>query len=245
VKRVLLLKAGEVSDAVRAAVGDRDSWFLPALEGLPVHLTVLPVYAGAPPAVRVRDFDAVWTTGASASVTEGAPWMARMADLLLEASAKGVPVLGVCFGHQLLARAFGGAVERSPHGREIGTVEVELTEEGRADPLFAGMAGRVAVQTTHEDVVPALPPGARALAGNGHTALQAVAFNGHVRGVQWHPEVEAPVMRVLLEARAEGLEAEALARGEPPGLRVPRLLEALRPTPSGRQLLRNFLRHWT
>jgi GMP synthase (glutamine-hydrolysing) len=136
-------------------------------------------------------------------------------------------------------------VARSPLGREIGTVQVELTPAGQADPLFKGLPPRIAVQATHEDFVPEPPPGAAVLAGNAHTATQALAFRPCARGVQFHPEVQPDAMRALIQARAEKLEAEATAQGLAPGERVPRLLAGIAPTPSGRQILVNFLEHFT
>lgn len=171
--------------------------------------------------------------------------MERAAELMVGAEAHGIPVLGVCFGHQLLAHAYGGRVVRNPHGREIGTVEVQLTASGQADELFHGLPERIAVQATHEDIVPEPPAGAMVLAGNSNTAVQALAFRPHTRGVQFHPEVQPDAMRALIQARAERLKTEATARGQPPGERVPRLLAGLAPTPAGRRILVNFLERFT
>jgi GMP synthase (glutamine-hydrolysing) len=243
-KNVLLLKTGETTLSARLRVGDYDAWFKQAVAGTHWQLQVVRPYLGEPLPARVKDYAAVWTTGSPASVTELAPWMQTCADYLREAAQRGVPVLGVCFGHQLLAHAYGGRVARSPRGREIGTVDITLTPEGRKDPLFAGMPERVGFQATHGDMVEGLPPGITVLAGNTHTAVQAMAVGSHVRGVQFHPEVEPDAMRAMIEARAEGLEEEARAQGVPPGERVRGLLAGIRPLPYGRQLLLNFLRHW-
>ncbi|XXF76481.1 glutamine amidotransferase [Myxococcaceae bacterium GXIMD 01537] len=240
-RNVLLLKAGETSAAVRLAVGDYDGWFLRTVGLAGYHFDVVPLHLGAKPPDAPSAYDAVLVTGSPLSVTRPEPWMERAACYLLDAAGRGVPVLGVCFGHQLLALAHGGRVGRGTRGREIGTVEVDLSPEGRADPLFAGLPPRFAVQATHEDLVEALPPGARLLAGNAHTEAQALAFQPHVRGVQFHPEAAPDAMRSMIQARAEGLEAEAAAWGLPRGERTTRLLAGLTPTPAGRRILVNFL----
>jgi len=244
-KNVLLLKAGEAAASVRLSVGDYDRWFLQTVGLSGYRFDIIPVHQGAKPPEDMAGYDAVMMTGSPASVTQLEPWMKHAAEFMVDAAERNLPVLGVCFGHQLLAHAYGGRVVRSPRGREIGTVEVELTAEGRADPLFRGLPSRLAVQTTHEDMVLEPPPGTVVLAGNGHTAIQALAFRPSSRGVQFHPEVQPDAMRVLIQARAEKLEAEATARGQAPGERVPRLLAGLAPTPSGRQILVNFLEHFT
>ncbi len=244
-KNVLLLKAGEAAASVRLSVGDYDRWFLQTLGLSGYRFEVALAHQGAKLPERVTDYDAVMMTGSPLSVTRLEPWMQRAADFMVEAAEQGIPVLGVCFGHQLLAHAYGGRVERSALGREIGTVEVELTEAGQADPLFRGLPRRFAVQATHEDMVPEPPPGTVVLAGNAHTAVQALAFRPCARGVQFHPEVQPDAMRVLIQARAERLEAEATARGQPAGERVPRLLAGIGPTPHGRQILVNFLEQFS
>lgn len=244
-KNVLLLKAGEAAASVRLSVGDYDRWFLQTLGLSGYRFDVVPAFQGAKLPEDAAGYDAVMMTGSPSSVTSLEPWMERAARLMVEAADKGVPVLGVCFGHQLLAYAYGGRVVRSPLGREIGTVQVDLTEQGRADPLFRGLPERFTVQATHEDIVPEPPEGTAVLAGNAHSAVQALAFRPCARGVQFHPEVQPDAMRALIEARAERLEAEATTRGQPPGERVPKLLAGIAPTPSGRQILVNFLEHFT
>jgi GMP synthase (glutamine-hydrolysing) len=150
-------------------------------------------------------------------------------------------VLGVCFGHQLLASVLGATVRRNPLGREIGTVRCALSAAGRQDPLFDGVPDRFEVQATHEDSV-FDPPGAlELLAGNAHSAVQAFRAGRNLRGVQFHPEIDPAVMRALVEARAATLAGEAGARGADPAERVRALLAGIRPTPAGARILRNFV----
>jgi len=132
----------------------------------------------------------------------------------LRAGARGIPVLGVCFGHQLLARAAGGDVVENPRGREIGTVRVQLTEPGRKDVLFAWASGaEIEVQATHVDAVDPLPPGATVLASNENTAGQAYRLSETIAAVQFHPELWGAAMRDLILSRRERLAAEGLDPG--------------------------------
>ncbi|HME92306.1 MAG TPA: GMP synthase, partial [Myxococcaceae bacterium] len=109
---------------------------------------------------------------------------------------------------------------------------------------FANLPDRIWLQATHEDVVEKAPSWATVLASNANTQIQAMAIGNHVRGVQFHPELEANAMAAVIRARALKLEAEAEARGEP-GERVRSLLAGIRPTPAGRAVLQNFLKHFT
>jgi GMP synthase (glutamine-hydrolysing) len=244
-KNVLLLKAGEAAPSVRLTVGDYESWFVESLAPGGCRFDILHVHQGARLPTSAEGYDAVMMTGSPLSVTQPEPWMEQSAEFMMNAAEHGVPVLGVCFGHQLLAYAHGARVVRNHQGREIGTVEVHLSEAGREDPLFDGVPERFAIQATHEDIVEHPPEGATVLAGNANTAVQALAFGPRIRGVQFHPEVQPEAMRALILARAEKLEVEATARGHGPGERVPRLLAGIAPSPAGRRILRNFVEQFT
>jgi GMP synthase (glutamine-hydrolysing) len=174
--------------------------------------------------------DAIVVTGSPLSVTDRAPWMAAAGAWLLEQAERGVPVLGVCFGHQLLAETAGGAVGRSPLGREIGTVRCALTAAGRDDPLFEGVPSSFDAQATHEDEVRRLPPGAELLATNAWSRVQAFRLGARVRAVQFHPEMDAASMSAAVSARAGTLPEEARVR------------EGIRASPFAARILRNFVR---
>ena len=252
---LLVVKCGEVLAPVRRVHGDYDRWFAGALvPGLPLpreaglgrglgpraRLHVVAVHLGA----RLPDprrFDAVIATGSPRSVLESAPWMSRASDALLEAAARGVPVLAVCFGHQLVAAALGAPVRRSPRGRELGTISCTLTQAGLADPLFAGVPRTFEVQATHEDEVAIVPAGAEVLAGNAHSAIQAFRVGRRLHAVQFHPELSAAAVAALVRARAPALAAEARARGEDPAMRLASLLAGIRGAQWGARVLGNFL----
>ncbi|MFP2961799.1 glutamine amidotransferase [Myxococcus sp. 1LA] len=245
VKNVLLLKAGDAAQSVRVSVGDYDRWFLQTIGLSGYRFDIVPVHQGAPLPTRADRYDAVMMTGSPLSVTALAPWMERAADFMVEAGERGTPVLGVCFGQQLLAHTYGGRVSRNPQGRETGSIEVTLTEAGREDPLFDGVPERFTAQATHEDIVSHVPEGARVLAGNANTAAQALAFRPKVRGVQFHPEAGVDAIRAVIEARRDGLEQAAVARGAAPGEHVRQLLAGLTPSPAGRRILLNFLERFS
>jgi GMP synthase (glutamine-hydrolysing) len=160
------------------------------------------------------------------------PWSERTAAWLREAVAAGTPVLGICYGHQLLAHALGGRVGRNPRGREIGTIELRLAPAAREDPLLGPLPETCRAQATHLESVLALPPGARALAASAGDPTQAFAVGTAAWGVQFHPEFDADVMRSYLEERRALLEGE--------GLDAAGLLERVRETPHAAGLLRRF-----
>ena len=190
--------------------GDYPAWFERALG---IAMPVVRAHQGeklGPVLDRVRPRGVI-VTGSPLSVIDEAPWMLELGDELLRLGARGTPVLGVCFGHQLLAHVAGGRVVVNPRGREIGTVRVQLTAAGQRDPLFAwAEADSIEVQATHCDAVDPLPPGATVLASNENCVAQAFRLSETVAGVQFHPELWAEAMRDLIFSREEKLEEEGL-----------------------------------
>ncbi len=185
----------------------------------------------AAPLPGPRDADAFVITGSSSSVTERAPWMLRAEDLVRSIVAARVPLLGICFGHQMIAQALGGDVQKNPRGREIGTVRLERLAD---DPLFAGLPRVFDVNATHVDAVARLPAGAQVLARTALDSVAAFRVGDRVRAVQFHPEFDADVMRGYLRARAHIVRGEG---GDPEAL-LARVHEGTR----GPDVIRNFVR---
>jgi GMP synthase (glutamine-hydrolysing) len=229
-RRVLILQAGSADPEVRARRGDYPEWFARHLAPRVEVRVVRPYQERIPP---LAPFHGVLMTGSPDSVTAPEPWMDDAAAYML-AAARTRPVLGVCFGHQLLARALGGRVERNPRGREAGTVEVHLTEAGTRDPLFAGTPRTLLVQETHADHVVELPSEAALLAGNDFSPVQAFGVGEGIRCVQFHPEMDAERARLVGETRRQIFDAEA------PGGSVA-VLASIRVTPEADRCLLNWL----
>ncbi|MGA8256240.1 MAG: type 1 glutamine amidotransferase [Nocardioides sp.] len=120
-------------------------------------------------------------------------WLAPTRDLLREGAESGVPTLGVCLGHQLLALACGGRVERNPRGRQLGVLDVGWTEAAGGDPLVAELATERRCLHWNQDVVTALPDQAVQLATAPDGEVQAARFGVRAWGIQPHPEADAAV----------------------------------------------------
>jgi GMP synthase (glutamine-hydrolysing) len=203
-----VLRPGSTFPGMIDRFGDYDAWFARALEPAGVRITVHDVVVSPPP-----DHDSAggWMiTGSRSSLTAPEPWAEPLMGWIREATAREVPLLGVCYGHQAVCAALGGRVVRHPEGWEIGTVSVELTAAGRDDPLFAGFPERFLVQTTHEDHVTELPAGAVLLAGNVHSPVQAAAIGPRTRTVQFHPEVTTPIAADFVARRRDQLARDTV-----------------------------------
>jgi GMP synthase (glutamine-hydrolysing) len=138
---------------------------------------------------HLQGYDALLVLGGPqhAAAEERYPYLVQEKLLIRQAVAEDIPYLGICLGGQLLAHALGAAVHPH-HTIELGFYQVELTEEGRQDPLFRGLPGYQQVVHWHEDVFE-LPPGARLLATAPGTPHQAFRYGRRAYGLQYHIEL--------------------------------------------------------
>ncbi|QZY30359.1 type 1 glutamine amidotransferase [Nocardioides coralli] len=120
-------------------------------------------------------------------------WLAPLKQLVRDAIAREVPLLGICLGHQLIASALGGAVAPNPPGQQVGLFDVGWLPAAEDDELVAGYGAVRGVQWNH-DIVTRLPEGAVALAETAQGELQVARFGRRAWGIQLHPEVDEPVV---------------------------------------------------
>lgn len=145
--------------------------------------------------------DGVILGGSEASAWEDTPMNDHLLDLIAICRHGEIPLLGICYGAQLLGRALGGHVARHPDGIELGAPAIRLTAKGRDHFLFRGAdSGCVWSVETHRDAVLTLPPECNLLASTEHTPVQAFCFRGLLCGVQFHPEMGGRDLRNLWAA---------------------------------------------
>ena len=171
-------------------------------------------------------FDAILALGGPqhANAHDKYPYLAREKEFLRHVVEQDIPFLGICLGGQLLAGAMDAPVTRH-HMTEIGFYEVQLTDEGKNDPLFQGLPGYQQVIHWHEDIFD-LPDGAVRLATGESTVNQAFRIGQRAYGLQYHIEVTADmfntwfrlhdnqngVVKVLGPDGPEALERDWLTR---------------------------------
>ena len=156
------------------------------------------VFDNPPP--RPDACDAWVITGSSAGVYEGASWIAAVEQFLRAAKGR-VPLIGICFGHQIMAQAFGGLVEKSARGWCAGLHTYRVTHvEPWMDP-----AETIAVAASHQDQVVAPPPNARLIAASAFTPFAGFAYTDQPAiSFQCHPEFEPAYAGALYETRRGG-----------------------------------------
>ena len=167
---------------------------------------------------RVDAEDAYVITGSSAGVYDDLPWIEPLKDFLVAAQGRGLKLVGVCFGHQIMAEAFGGKVIKSPKGWGVGLATYDVHEH---EPWMDD-ATAIAVPVSHQDQVVELPPAARVIAGSDFTPCGALAYTDQPAiSFQQHPEFAPEYARTLIEARRGTRYDDAQADAAIESLRQP------------------------
>lgn len=231
--KLTVLKTGSTLPGLLNRRGDFEDWIRQPLLQTGADVRVVDAQAGEP-LPPPRRLDGVVVTGSPSMVSRREPWSEAAAEWLASLVVRGtpIPVLGICFGHQLLAHALGGEVGRNPAGREIGTVDVERLPAAADDPLFGALPNTFPAHVTHEESVLVLPADAVHLARSAGDRHQAFRWGPCAWGLQFHPEFNRAVMCDYLAGRRQLLRTE--------GLDPLALFRTSRETPQSHGLLTRF-----
>ena len=211
--KLTLIETGLVPEPIRQDFPDYPEMFRRLLSAADPDMefgTVSVIKGEALP--DAASLEGILITGSPAGVYDDEPWIAPLMQFIRDAAAAGVPQIGICFGHQILAEALGGKVEKSPKGWGIG----RHTYDMKACPEW--MEGdcpvTISVPVSHQDQVVALPPGARVLARSDFTPFAAIDY-GKTPAIsfQCHPEFDADYSAALYTIRKGRPLAEAAVEG--------------------------------
>ena len=201
-----ILQADQVDPELRARFGDYPAMFIdtlghgmdpmPTFEFFDVRRERYPR--------RIDDCDGYLITGSRASVYDDEPWIARLIGFVGELHNAGASTVGICFGHQLVAAALGGAVGRAPAGWGVG-VHSWMVE--RHEPWMRPALHEFRLLASHRDQVETLPPGARLLASSAFCSHAAFAVGDHILALQGHPEFTKAYAGFLMQSRRAALGA--------------------------------------
>ncbi|KAF1029547.1 MAG: Gamma-glutamyl-L-1-hydroxyisopropylamide hydrolase [Burkholderia plantarii] len=229
---LLLIQVGTPPDDIRATFGDLPDWFSRVLDLPRERIEAVRVFEGEtlppPDAGRVAVI-----TGSWAMVTDRLPWSEAAAQWIREAMAIGMPLFGVCYGHQLMAHALGGRVDYHPRGPEVGCLAIDLAPAAAGDPLLKSWPATFKAHLTHEQTIVTPPPGAQVLAASARDAHQIVRYGPNAISTQFHPEFTTGISAACIRRR----DATLRQNGQDPEA----MLAALDTTSAAARLLREFV----
>jgi GMP synthase (glutamine-hydrolysing) len=229
----LLLQTRNSDDAMRRQEVD---CFARALECDASDIDVVDLLSRGPSQAELDRADTVLLGGSGhySATSEGA-WLDRAFDVLRDVHRQSKPTFASCWGFQAMSRAMGGRCIHDPAHAELGTIELRLTEAGRADPLFGTLPAKFCGQAGHEDHVTDLPADAVLLASSDRVRNQAFHFAGKpIYCTQFHPELDRAAITERVRAYPQYVERIAAVPHD-------QFLQTCRETPEANHLLRRFV----
>ncbi|MDT1064497.1 type 1 glutamine amidotransferase [Paracoccus sp. CPCC 101403] len=195
--RIGILKCGQSPELLRGELGDYDTMFEQLLDGRGFEFTSYHVENMQFPA-SVHDADGWLLTGSRHGAYEDHPFIRPLEAFIRDAYAAHVPMVGICFGHQIIAQALGGKVEKFGGGWSVGAQDYDFGGEP------------VTLNAWHQDQVVTRPEGAQVAATNGFCENAALIYDDRAFTVQAHPEFPDAFIQGLIETRAKGVVPEPL-----------------------------------
>jgi GMP synthase (glutamine-hydrolysing) len=207
IKKLLIIKTGTTFPTIRKRYGDFEDHILRQLEFPKEDVVVAPVYSDKI-LPNLQDVSAIIITGSHSMVTDQDDWSIALASWLRGIRNLAIPILGICYGHQLLAHAFGGSVAYHPRGEEVGSVSINLTAAGKQDSLLGILPETFLGYVSHAQTVVTLPQGAKTLAKNNFESHHSFVIQDQIWGVQFHPEFNQGITSSYIELKGEKLVKE-------------------------------------
>ncbi|MBO9450006.1 type 1 glutamine amidotransferase [Tropicibacter sp. R16_0] len=197
--KIGILITGHAPDALIGKTGDYDKIFARLLSGHG-HDFDFAAYAVVDNEFpnSAEDCDGWLLTGSKHGAYEDHDWIPPLEQLIRDIHARGLPMIGVCFGHQIIAQALGGKVEKFSGGWAIGPTEYDYGDR------------RMTMNAWHQDQVTELPDGATVLAGNDFCKNAVLAYGDTIWTVQPHPEFDNEFVDGLIKARGRGLVPDTI-----------------------------------
>jgi GMP synthase-like glutamine amidotransferase len=173
------------------------------------HFEVVPVKDGVLPS-SAKAFDGYVITGSPASVNDDRlPWVGPLMDFIRAVDAARQPLIGLCFGHQAVARALGGQVVRNAAGWGLGTAATHWQGDR---PWMEPVRSLTTLMAAHNEQVSRMPEGAECLGGSDFCPIGSMQIGQHIWTTQYHPEMPLVFMQALLGYLADKLDAATLER---------------------------------
>ncbi|WP_251977722.1 type 1 glutamine amidotransferase [Salinicola avicenniae] len=212
--RVGILQCDDVAEPLREAHGNYPQQFARLLTGIEPALTFRVwrcLDDDMPTAADVEAIDGWLITGSKYGVNDGDAWIDHLCEFVRDLWEAKRPLIGVCFGHQLIARALGGEVERSPRGWGVG---VSFNQIADREPWMQPWQPGLDLLVSHQDQVRTLPPRSRVLAASDFCPFYLIQVGECFLGVQGHPEFTKAYAADLIRLRGEAMPAQRVREGE-------------------------------
>ena len=205
--RIGILQTGDTPEELKGQFGEYGDMFVRLLgdHGHPFEFTLYPVVHNSFPD-DPEECDGWLITGSRFSAYEDQPWIHTLKALICDIAKTDKPLIGICFGHQVIAEALGGKVEKSYKGWGLGLDTYSLSDDRPVNTTQ-----ELTLNVFHQDQVVELPPDTRVFASSDFCQYAGLIIGDKILTIQAHPEFENEYNRQLLEARRASVVPEELA----------------------------------
>jgi len=195
--KIIILSAGPGLPEIVNEYGHSSEWIPRILSKYSIDFQIKKAYENdfGP----IDEIDGWIITGSKFSVYDDIQWIKNLQVHLIDVFSTNKPVLGICFGHQLIAKALGGEVKKNNLGWELGSFQIDLSRKGKESDLFRGINDQDYFYESHQDIVSKMPEDSTLLASN-FKGNQSFQYK-NIYGVQFHPEFSFEITKKLIDVR--------------------------------------------
>ena len=210
--KIGILQCDDVADELQAEFGNYPAMFEAMLGEAAPHFKFVTyrVVSGEFPD-SVHDCDGYITTGSRYGVNDESPWVDELEKFVADLDRAKKKFVGICFGHQMLAKALGGKVVQSDRGWEVG---ISFNQIDVQKSWMTPGQETLNLVVSHHDQVSQLPPGIEVLASSDFCPYYMFQYGSHMMSVQGHPEFSKTYSSALMDKRANLIPAPRISEGK-------------------------------
>jgi GMP synthase (glutamine-hydrolysing) len=231
-KFIYIIKTGQTFENTKQKLGDFEDWVFNSMGETKLEIKIIDILNGDD-LPELENLAGAVITGSHSMVTDGLVWSLNLERWIQQLSSLDIPILGICYGHQLIAKALGGLCGYHAKGKEIGSVDIHSLEAIKEDALFKNAPKSFKAHTTHSQTVLQLPKNSVVLAKNSHEPHHIVRFDTMIWGVQFHPEYDTNIMIEYIKEQSDELLSL--------GFDTQMLLSEVKESPYSNTILSNFV----
>ena len=209
--RIGILQCDDVTATLQVKHDNYPLMFTRLFEGFGTHLSFSEyrIIDGHYP-TSIDECDAYITTGSRYGVNDGEPWVMQFMHYIAELYAAKKKLIGICFGHQMMVKALGGEVVKSPKGWGVGVATSTIIQQ---QPWMDGNASAISLVVSHQDQVSTLPDDTKVIAASDFCPYYMLQINEHFLGIQGHPEFSKRYSKDLMNARRDRIPQQRVELG--------------------------------
>ncbi len=230
-KKIFIIKVGSTFEEIVSEYGDMEDWIVNYIDDLNVNVINIQNNETLP---AIEECLGVIITGSHTMVTQEFSWSVSIEKFIRTLFTNKIPLLGICYGHQLIAKSLGGTVDYHENGMELGCVEIQSNLQATNDAIFKYLPATFNSHVIHSQSIITLPKHAILLASNDFENTHAFKMEPCTWGVQFHPEFNDYIMKSYIYEASKMKNIDESDKY--------RLIENVKDTPEANKIIPLFIK---